>query len=88
MRIVSGFHVRQVLDELIAIPTGDAAAKMSGIISLNEVGKLLFEKLQSEQTEVTLVQALLDEYEVTREEAQADVREFLESLRGSGLLVE
>lgn len=88
MRIVSGFHVRQVLDELIAIPTGDAAAKMSGIISLNEVGKLLFEKLQSEQTEETLVQALLDEYEVTREEAQADVREFLEALRGSGLLVE
>lgn len=88
MRIVSGFHVRQILDEVIAVPAGEAGSIFRGIISLNELGKFLFEALDSEQTVDSLVQAVLEEYDTDPETARADVTEFLEHLRKAGLLIE
>lgn len=88
MRIVPGFVVRQIAGETIAIPTGTAARELSGLIALNGSGKTLFELLQTEQTEDTLVQALLDAYEIDVATAQADVAEFLQILRSNGVLLE
>lgn len=88
MHIVSGFHVRQILDEVIAVPSGEASKVFSGIVSLNEIGRFLFEALQSEQTVDSLVSAVLEEYDTDPETARSDVTDFLEQLRSAGLLVE
>lgn len=88
MHIISGFHVRQILDEVIAVPGGEAANAFSGIISLNEIGRFLFELLGSEQTVDSLVAAVLEEYDTDPDTTRADVHEFLEHLRQAGLLVE
>lgn len=88
MRIVDGFIVRQVAGETVAIPSGDAARNLSGLLALNGSGKLLFELLHTEQTEQDLVRFLLDTYEIDEPTAQADVSEFLSILRDSGVLLE
>lgn len=88
MRIVPGFVIRQIAGETIAIPTGAAARELSGLIALNSSGKVLFDLLQTEQTEVSLVNALLDCYEVDTATAQADVAEFLQILRSNDVLIE
>lgn len=88
MRIVSGFVVRQIVGENVAIPSGAAARQLSGLLSLNGSGKLLFDLLQTEQTQESLVNALLDAYEIDAATAQADVAEFLQYLREAGVLVE
>lgn len=88
MRIVPGFVVRQIAGETIAIPAGAAARELSGLLALNGSGKYLFDLLQTEQTEQTLVQAMLNDYEIDPDTAQADVAEFLDVLRSNGLLVE
>lgn len=88
MRIVDGFIVRQVAGETVAIPSGDAARNLSGLLALNGSGKLLFELLHTEQTEQDLVRFLLDTYEIDEPTAQADVSEFLSFLRDSGVLLE
>lgn len=88
MRILDGFCVREVMDETIAIPTGQAAKQFSGIISLNPVSRFLFERLATEQTEESLVASLLKEYEVDAQTAAADVAEFLSKLREHHLLIE
>jgi hypothetical protein len=88
MHILSGFHVRQILDEVIAVPSGEVGKVFSGIVSLNEIGRFLFEALQTEQTVDSLVAAVLEEYDTDPETARADVTEFLEHLRAAGLLAE
>ena len=88
MRVVPGFVVRQIAGETIAIPAGPAARELSGLLALNGSGQFLFDLLQSEQTEETLVQAMLDAYEIDEATARADVAEFVEILRSSGVLVE
>ena len=88
MHIPNGFQVRQILDEILAVPGGAASRQFAGIISLNEVGRFLFEQLQTEQTMDSLVAALLENYEVDRATAQKDVEEFLTHLRDAKLLIE
>lgn len=88
MRVVPGFVVRQIAGETIAIPAGPAARELSGLLALNGSGQFLFEQLQNEQTEDTLVQAMLNAYDIDEATARADVAEFVEILRSSGVLVE
>lgn len=86
MRIVSGFILRQIIGENVAIPSGDSARRLSGLVALNGSGKFLFELLQSEQTEKSLIRALQEEYEVDAATAAADVTDFLNMLRENDLL--
>jgi hypothetical protein len=88
MRIVSGFVMRQILGETVAIPSGESAHRLSGLIALNGSARTLFELLQTEQTEESLVQGLLEAFEVDRQTACADVAEFVGALRQNGLLIE
>lgn len=88
MKILEGFCLREVLGEKIAVPTGPVAAKLSGIAAMNETGEFIFNLLQTEQTEETLLAALLAEYDVSEEEARKDLKELLEIFRHHGLLVE
>lgn len=88
MRILEGFCLRDILGEKIAVPTGAAAAKLSGIAAMNETGEFVFNLLQTEQTEETLLTALLDEYDVPEEVAREDLAELLAVFRRYGLLVE
>lgn len=88
MHIVPGFVVRQIAGETVAIPAGEAARALSGLLALNGSGRLLFERLQTEQTADSLVQYLLEQYEIDALTAKADVAEFLGILRENGVLVE
>ena len=88
MRIVPGFLIREIAGETIAIPTGEAARHLSGLIALNGSGEFLFRLLQAEQTEDSLLQAFMDSYEVDRTTAQKDINEFLTMLRKDDLVTE
>lgn len=88
MHVVPGFVVREIAGETIAIPAGPAARELSGLLALNGSGAFLFDLLQSEQTEQSLVQAMLDSYEIDQQTAAADVAEFLEILRSNSILIE
>ena len=88
MHIVPGFIVREIAGDTVAIPSGAAASKLSGLIALNGSGKFLFDLLQTPQTEDTLLKAMLDTFDIDSDTALADIREFLDTLRGGGILVE
>ena len=88
MRVTPGFVVRQIAGETIAVPSGPSAQRLSGLLALNGSGEFLFNLLQSEQTQESLVQSLLDTYEVDSDTANADVAEFIGLLREHGILIE
>ena len=81
------FLLREVADSLVLVPVGDAARRFPGMIRLNETGRLLWELLQQEQTPESLTEALLSRFEVSREQAAADVNAFLERLRPTGAIL-
>ena len=87
MKLVEGFCTRKILDETIIVPTGEAARCLSGLIAVNETGEFLFRLLQTEQTMENLVAELLNEFEVDKETAEADVVAFVNTLKDNNMLV-
>ena len=84
MKIKDGFVVREIADEFIVVPTGEMALQLNGLI--NETGYILWQKLSGETDEDALIQAMMDEYEVDRVTAGADISEFLDVLRKCDIL--
>lgn len=86
MKIQGDLILREIAGEHILVPVGETALRVKGMISLTESGALLWERLQTECTEEDLVRAILEEYDVDRETAAADVTSFLDQLRTLNLL--
>lgn len=86
MKATKTMIMREIAGEYILIPVGEAATELFGLVSLNESGALLWEKLQQECTEKDLIEAVLAEYEVDEETAKTGVRRFLEKMRKENLL--
>lgn len=81
MKAKSGFVLRNVVDEFILMPTGDNIGKFSGTVLLNEVSAFVWEKLQNPMSKEDLLKAILDEFEIDKATASADLDALLETLR-------
>ncbi len=77
---------RQIAGETILVPVGKTVYEANGLFVLNELGAFLWERLPAAETEEALVQAVLAEYQVSEPEARQDIREFLDKLKGMGIL--
>ena len=82
------FSLRSVGDMTVIIPVGPAVRRFPGMISVNETGGFLWERLEREQTLRDLARALEAEYQVTYSDAEADAAAFLDQLRAAGALIE
>ena len=87
MKIKEGFLLRQVAGQAVVLPTG-GDLDLNMMITLNDTGAFLWEKLSQDTTQAELVAALLEEYEVDEPTARADVEEFLAILRQCRMLNE
>ena len=76
-----GFLMRQVAGRYVLAPVGEMAKTFSGMVTMNETGKFLWEKLETDQTVESLAQALVEAYEVDIERATEDVIKYLEPLK-------
>lgn len=88
MKIKSGFILRQIADTYIVVAIGEEAKKANVMITLNETGGFLWEKLSEGATEEGLVQAVLETYEIDKETAETDVKAFIQKVRDNGLVEE
>jgi hypothetical protein len=87
MKLKEGFLLREVAGQTVVLPTG-GNLDLDMMITLNETGKFLWERLQEETNVQTLVDALLAEYDVDRPRAEQSVEAFVEKLKNNGLLCE
>lgn len=76
-RIRPGYVLRCLVDEYIAVPVALQDDDASQVAVMNESGKFLWEQLKTPMTIDALVSAMTDAYEVSRTEAEDDIRAFL-----------
>lgn len=72
---------RQIAGDTILVPVGKTVYDANGLFVLNELGDFLWDRLPGAASQQELVDAVLAEYEVSAEEAAADIAEFLAQLR-------
>ena len=80
MKVNMEFVTREVAGEYLLVPVGKTTLNLNGIMTLNEVGAFLWEKLPQAADEAALVDAVLEEYEAERPEVEQDVADFLGKL--------
>ena len=88
MKLKEGFMLKKILDDYIVVPTGDNIVDFAVAVSLNETGAFLWKELECEKTPEELAQALAAEYEITVDEVEADVKEFIDLLKAHNFLAQ
>ena len=80
MKIKENFLLRQVADTWVVMPIGQEMLDFNGMLTLNETGAFLWQKLQEGADLEGLVKALTAEYDVSAEIARADAEGFCQKL--------
>ena len=86
MKLCGEFVVRQVMDNIVAIPVGQTALRLNGMILLNDVSKIIWDCLRQETNLESTVKAVTDAFDVSADEARTDILEFCDKLRKLQLL--
>jgi|SRR5579862_885000 len=77
---------RVIAGETLIVPVRGKVGDLASIYSFNGTGTLLWQLLDAPQTLAELVDAVEREYEVAREQAEKDVKQFLNDLALMDLL--
>ena len=88
MKLRGEFVVRQIMDNTMAIPVGQTALQLNGMILLNDVSKVIWEALEQNVDLEAIVTAVTDVFDVSAREARTDILDFIEKLRKMQLLDE
>lgn len=85
MKIKKIYELKKVVNQYLVIRVEDALV-LDNMITINEIGKDIFEFLKEEHSEDEVVSYILSNYEVTEEKAREDVHEFIEKLIQKGIV--
>ena len=85
MKLKDGFLLRQVAGQTVVLPTG-GDLDLNMMITLNDTGAFLWERLQNDTDEAALTAALLAEYDVDQDTAASCVAAFIQKLNEHGFL--
>ena len=80
MIIKKDMILRKVGTDIILVPVGNALKEHNGLFMLSESACFLWSQLPACNSVQELAQKLLDEYEVSQEQALADTQEFVDKL--------
>lgn len=81
MKIKKEFMLRNVVGENVLIPMGETTNSFNGLISINGIGKFIWENYEKANDEEELLNFILEKYDVQKDVAKKDLDEFLEVLK-------
>lgn len=86
MKLKEGFVTHEMGGEQIMVATGEAG--FSGLVRSNATAAFIVDCLKKETTRQSILEAMLNKYEVTAEKAAADLDKILATLRSVNALDE
>lgn len=87
MRLRKGYTLRSLGKEYILVAEGLEAVDFSRMISMNESAAFLWKAVEDKDFESeTLVELLLEEYDITRDVAEKDVATLLQTWKEANLI--
>ena len=88
MKIKSDFLLREIAGVNIVVPIGGRVIDFKGLMMLNDLGALIWNKLQNESTFDEILGSILENYDIDTEVAKSDLEEFLALVKKNGALDE
>jgi len=88
VKIKGTFVMRDIAGDIVIVPVGETALSYNGMITTTPTGAAIWKALESDCDMETLIQTILDRFDVDYETAEADIKEFLENLRSLEMIEE
>ena len=86
MKIKNGFMLREVAGSHVVVAVGDRTKEFNGMVNLNASGAFLWRTLEQGSDREGLIEALLDNYDVSKEQATDDVDSFIARITENGFV--
>lgn len=86
MKIKPGYKLRKMCGSSIVVAVGKASSEFNGMVTLNESGELLWNRLAEGAEIKDLTAALVEEYGIDETTALSDVQEFISKIEGAGFI--
>lgn len=87
MKIKKGVNLRKIAGESILMLQCEKGVDMTKVISLNPTSELLWNNIVNIEFSIdTIVNILLDNYDVSREEAQRDAQKWVNTLKSCDVI--
>ena len=80
------FVYRKIENETILVPIKDNVGDLSCIYNLNEVGAFIWENLDGEKTLEDIRNKLTEEFDITAQDAEIDLNDYISDLKEIGAL--
>ena len=81
MKAKPGFVIRNIAEEKMLMPADNNIGQFNGVLLLNDVSALVWQKLQDPVSSDDLLKAVLDEFEVEKTVAEDDLDNLLRTLK-------
>lgn len=81
MKLKGNFIHREIAGEHMLVPIGNENMNRNGLFVLTAVAARILELLPECETQTQIVDAIVNEYDVDRETAEADVAELIANLK-------
>lgn len=78
------FISREMMGSYVLMPLGETAQKFSGMILTTETGAFIWEHIEEVNSAEEMANLLTEEFEVSHEEALADVTALFENFQKAG----
>lgn len=88
MKIKADFELKEIAGSYVVFPMGETAMDFNGMITLNETGAFLWNKLLDGADKQVLCDALCAEYNIDAATATEDVEAYLKKLTDIGCIEE
>ena len=88
MKIKDGFVVRDIMGQCVVVATGEASESFSGMIKLNDTGKVIWEGVASGKSEDEIVDFIVSEYDVEKDRAKTSVKKFIDEMKARGFILD
>lgn len=82
------FEIVEISGEYMAIPVGESAHNLKGIVALNSASAFLLREMETQKSKQDLVRMLCSEFDVDEATAQCDVQSFIDKLLSIGVILE
>ena len=62
MKLKKDFILREIMGDVVLVPINQSTSQFNGLITVNELGKFIWENIESSNDEDELLQRILDEF--------------------------
>ena len=85
MKLKYEIAIQEVADKFVAVAKNGETEEVEKVFTLNETGAIILRALQDGADTPAIVSQLLAEYDVSQQEAEAEVNNFIDMLKENGI---